>query len=274
MDIRYVESSELFAVSAIWLDPKQERSKLESKDATRGLLPLMETAHKGLQRAVQTEEFSTAELEKARKEADDLDDLHDDLYRGTFYLLTAQAAFSPERRELLLELRDYLFPDGLAGVNKAYLTESGEVGLLSERLTPEKRSLLQSVVVDSTTHLLMKVEQLIKVGAALGLAEKKKQDLLQLQSEMAPLSRSEINQTKNDWLIAAKTFMGAIQLSSFSKSEKKALLQPFVETEQKVLARIKSRSEAKRKAEEEAKKKADEAKKKAEEEARRKDEGI
>jgi hypothetical protein len=44
MNTKIAEPSELYAVSLVWLDSKQERTRLAIKEATKGLLPLVEAA--------------------------------------------------------------------------------------------------------------------------------------------------------------------------------------------------------------------------------------
>ena len=254
MNTKIAEPSELYAVSLVWVDPKQERERLASKEATRGLLSLTESAHNKLQRAVQTETVSSKELEAAREEAEDFDEQYDDLYRGTFYFMTSLAAFNPERREEYLGLRNYLLPDELAGVNKSYSAEAGEAGLLQQRLSNEKRAQLSIIQVESGVPLLTKIEKLIQVGVALGRAEKKKQDLLRLQGESQPLSRSELNQIKAEWLVTARTLLSAIELTDFSEQDKQTLKAPFTQLEQKLAARAKARAESKKKTAEETNK--------------------
>jgi hypothetical protein len=263
MDTRITEASELFVVSAGWIDPKQERSYIEGNVATVGLLGLVEPAHQRLQRAVQTESISSKEIDEARDAADSLDDEYDDLYRGSYYYVTSQAFFHRDRHGEFMALREYLFPDDLAGINKSYSAESGEAGLLQQRLTDEKRAQLSVLQVENGVSLLSKIEKLLQVGAALGLAEKKKQDLLRAQAESAPLTRSELNQIKAEWLATAKTLLGAVKLSTMKEEQKKALSEPFEKLEEKITARARTRAEARKRAEEETKKKLEEEAKKA-----------
>jgi hypothetical protein len=254
MNTKIAEPSELYAVSLVWLDSKQERTRLAIKEATKGLLPLVEAAHNKLQRAVQTQAASSKELELAREEAEDLDEQYDDLYRGIFYFLTALAAFNIKQREEYLGLRNYLLPDELSGVNKSYSSEAGEAGLLQQRLSNEKRAQLSIIQVEPSLSLLTKVELFIQVGVALGLAEKRKQDLLRAHGESQPMSRSELNQIKAEWLVTARTLLSAIELTDFSEQEKQALKAPFTQLEQRLVARAKTRAESKKKTNEEPKK--------------------
>lgn len=228
MDIRILLPSECFAVSAAWLDPKGPLlALLQSQDATRGLLPQISLVHQSLIRLLPSAAQSHQNLKIARDEADTLDDEHDDLYRGVFYLLTAASSFDPVKREALLHLRKRLLPDDLAGINKPYSVEAGEADRLEQRLDERSRDILAGITLNGITALQY-IERLIRIGKKLGETEVKKQQIAkELENNLEEPSLSEINEGKARWFAVAKLFTGNIKLAGFSEEEQKLLLSPF-----------------------------------------------
>jgi hypothetical protein len=245
MDPRLVLPAECFVVSASWLDVKGDLMPLlQGKEATRGLLGQLTVAHQGLSRLVSTPKNNSQKLIEARAGAEGLDTRHDSLYKGIYYCLVCVAELYPEKEDEYTTLREYLFPDGLAGVTRSYAAEAGEVGLLEARLTPAHRAALQAIVINGVT-LLSWVEDLIQTGKQLGAVEAQKKVLAQ-ELELDPeLSLSEINEGKSRWFAVANLFSGVVRYAGFSDAERVQLLAPFEALEKTYQERAKERSRKK-----------------------------
>jgi hypothetical protein len=245
MDPRLVLPAECFVVSASWLDVKGELMPLlQSKEATRGLLGQLTVAHQGLSRFVSTPKNNNQKLTEARAEAESFDERHDGIYKGIYYCLVCVTELYPEKKDEYTTLREYLFPDGLAGVTRSYAAEAGEVGLLEARLEASHRAALQVIVINGVT-LLSWVEELIQVGKQLGAVEAQKKVLAQ-ELELDPeLSLSEINEGKARWFAVANLFSGVVRYAGFTDAERVKLLAPFEALEKAYQERAKERSRKK-----------------------------
>lgn len=226
MALRGMTIEEMIAVSAGWIDPKDEaRRRIEKAPRLVGLLPDLTTAHTGILAVGPSSDDAVAEIVRL---AGQVDATHDLLARGIYGLLTALALLDDNGEELLT-LRDQLFANGLAGaVNATYRGQAGYAALLRERLTPALREQLQGIRLRSGT-LLDRVEAWLAAADELGELERRRARLETLQS---PSVKLQILEARNQWIRVVNAFQSIAQLAQLDEETDRLLFGPLRDAEQ------------------------------------------
>ena len=233
MSVRTMDAATMIAVSDPWVDPQRDRPLFESYPLIAGMVPIVGTAHAELLRVRVTPSENKAAAKLLSEKALALDTEHDDRYRGIYTLLSTWASVSKEKRRATIEkLIEELFPEGLAGTQRSYLAEAGNIELAASRLTPEAEKTLASIVVDKQ-NMLQLVNEWIVVGRKLGEVERERARLTETADNR--ITAQEVMQARYQWIRAVNALRALLELESdIPEDVRVRILQPLRTAEAKL----------------------------------------
>jgi hypothetical protein len=221
---------EMLQLSGTWVDPasKAHKAILATPDLAP-MMPRLTAAHNVLASLAQPAK-EDPRLAAIIKEETALDPRHDDIIRGGYGLLTSAVLLLGEGGAELLALRDTLFPDGLESTQKSYRAEAGQAAQLAARLTPALRAQLASIVVgpkgDKKT-LEHFVDELITIGARLGVLEDDKGRLQPAPSEQGTGAGAALLAARNQWVRVVNALVANSELAGLDTEIDKLLFGPL-----------------------------------------------
>lgn len=244
-------SEEMLQLSGTWVDTKSKAHKaiLATPDLAPAM-PRLTAAHDLLAKLTQPVK-EDPRLAVIIEEEGTLDPRHDDIIRGAHGLLTGAAFLLGDDGAELLALRDILFPDGLSSTQKSYRAEAGQAAQLAVRLTSALRAQLASIVVGPKSEkktLEQFVDELITIGARLGVLEDDKGRLQTGPGEPGPGLGGAILAARNQWVRVANALSANSELAELDAETDKLVFGPL---------RAAEKSADRREASAPAKKKAD-----------------
>jgi len=239
MALKNLTVEEMVALSVSWVGADNPaHGLLKANTRLSGLLPDLERAH-GAIHGVTPQAVDPRKAELAQQ-AIALDMRHDQLARGVYGVLTEFANLVEEGAEYV-QLRDQLFPNGLAAVvQTSFRGQSGYADLLRERLTADQRKRLKAFVLPKTT-LLEKVEQWLEAGRELGELEEQRARLDQVEG---PSFGQQTVEARNLWIRVVNAFLALASLSELDPKDDLVLFGPLREAEARAGARSQRRRNA------------------------------
>lgn len=123
-----------------------------------------------------------------------LDGRHDDLIRGMHGVLTSLALVSDAPEEIL-DVRDFLFPDGLAHIKMTYRGEAEHAAQIVASMDDRYKARLQTITLYKTNLLNLTLEWL-DVAKQLGALEEARSRMIPLDAATA----AEICSTRFAWM--------------------------------------------------------------------------
>jgi predicted DNA-binding protein len=248
MSLRYLTTETMLHLTQGWLDPQGGLPILEKHDLTRGLLDRLRSNRTAMMTASRLSNEWEQQLEALSKEQAVLDQAHDQQVRGMYLILSAMAELAEDSTMAteLLELRDWLFPQGLELIRKSYVEESGHSGHIEEELSPERRKKLKTIgwkFSKYETNLLQEVDRWLDAGRELG---KKENEKLQVQSQREENKDQNIspsiNLVRKEWVRLTQALRSNLELlEDISNSERKIVLGMLDKQEQDSDKRIAKR---------------------------------
>lgn len=262
MSLRRLTVEKMVALSEAFLAAHQKA--LAQIPQTAGILVSIESAHKNLFRMQEQVSTSPPTVREIYKKQVKLDQQHDNYYRCAYHQLISLVALyyargDEKRAELLTQLRDTIYPDGLAGINYSYDEEAGAATLMERAMTDEVKMLLRGIVVEQTateTVTLFNVVQLqILLAKEIGVLEKQKKDAAAAEQQQHSVTLRDHQRAIDAWINAFRTLERALRLAihdkRLTKEEAAAFLQDIRDAEDKA---DREYLEEKKKAQEKAKK--------------------
>lgn len=223
MALRNLTNEEMVQVSSGWTAGTSARGKLEAVPLLKGLLPQLDQAHEGLLRASTATE--DARLKELSAQAAQVDAVHDTLLRGLYDFLTGLSLLV-EDGQRFITLRDRLFPDGPAMIQRSYRGQAGAAEMIRERLTPAVEQELQSIPVPGT-HLGERVEAWLKAAAKLGALEDERAQL----ANTPPTPRGMLMNARLSWIRAVNALVANAQLVELSPEDDAAIFNSLRQAE-------------------------------------------
>jgi hypothetical protein len=208
MALKRLTTAEMISLSTPWVDPEHEEHKaLFDIEDTRPVLRRIGSAHAAIL-AAQPKEAGNKALAALQEEAARLDDEHDDLVRGTVFVLQGSALLQQDRaqRDALLRLKDSLFPTGPAATQRSFREEAGQAELLKGRLTSPMRSLLKSVP-SPDGHLLTTIQRYQRAAHKLGALEDRRSAV---RGATGPAA-SDMTTARNRWIRAVNVLIATLE---------------------------------------------------------------
>ncbi len=254
MALKRLSSEEMLQISGTLVDPKSRAHKaiLATPDLAPSM-PRLTAAHSVLAQLSQPAS-ADPRLAVIMVEEAALDPRHDDIIRGAHGLLTGAAFLRGEDGAELLALRDILFPDGLSSTQKSYRAQAGQAAQLAARLTAALRAQLASIVVgpkgDKQT-LEHFIDELITIGAQLGVLEDDKGRLQSAAITPAPGAGAALLAARNQWVRVANALVANGEVAALDEETDTLIFGPLRAAE-KAADRRAAGAPGKKKATEEA----------------------
>ena len=149
----------------------------------------------------------------------------------------------------LLELRDRLWPDGLASQQKTYQAEAGQALQLEERMTPAQTAKTDAILIGAGPNALPLthfIQEEIHLGKQLGALEGEKGTLLHGVSGAAP--GAALVKARNLWIRVGNLVAATAEVAEISADLEAVIFGPQREAERKADERARLSLKAKRKA--------------------------
>jgi len=229
MSYNRLTTAEMITLTGPWLDAAHPaQAALRAVPALAPLLPHVADAHQGL---LKTQPGPpSGQLPALVAEQETVDVTHDNLARALYHLTTGLGFATADSAEATawLTLRDFLFPDGLALVNRSYREEAGAAALLEARITADQKKRLKGQSLGKQTlHDLY--QDFLKAAARLGQLEDERSRL----DTTSGASPSEVVAMRHRWIRAVSAVVATIQLAGETAALKEHVLKPLQQSEQK-----------------------------------------
>jgi hypothetical protein len=254
-NLNLLSTEKMIALTQYWI--VDERAQLTAIPQAAGLLVSLDAIFTELTQAANRGPVPTGAKELYKKQRK-VDRIHDQLLRGNFHYLTALSNYAAAEEddataEVMLELRDRMYPQGLAGTGLSYDEEAGAAEILEKNLTDKDKAMLKGIVVSPKSNLLEKVLSQIEQAKALRVLEQKKKNA---QQSDAALDRAddEERKTRYDWIDTIRTLERSLRLAKRNKNltaeAETKLLQNLKNAEKEAAQKVaeeKKREEAEKK---------------------------
>lgn len=224
---RHLESTVMLQLSATWLDPTADAHKALQANADLAVfIPRLSKPHGSLGALLQP--GHDGRISAIIKEQLDIDLRHDSIIRGVFGFLSGAAELlSGDAGKTLLELRDFLVPDGLSAIQRSYRTEAAQAAQLQERITPAIKAQLDALHLGlggQSKPLSHFVEEWISLGKTLGLLEDEK---ARLQDSPAETTAQAIIKARNLWIRTVNALVAQAELVEIDEATDRLLFGPL-----------------------------------------------
>jgi len=228
MAMRYIRPETMIMISNLWLT--EMRSLLEGIPIILPLVPVIQGAHADLLSKQSLGSALDAELGILQGRMTLLDLLHDRKQRGTYFILSglAEAADDPADAAEILALRDHIFPEALAGINRSYLDQAGDAHRLPARLNPAQQQLLSSLTTPDGT-LAQYVEQWRTAALELAALDAQRTGLLtQRATGEGGATPDQAHRAVLHWIRVAQTLESNLLLDDTATDEvRERILAPL-----------------------------------------------
>lgn len=237
MSLQDLSPSEIIEVTNYWITKPGKlqdgaeivtaRPLIEKVGLLREMLPYLESAAAEITSFTKPSPLRpSSEIEKVEAQQEKLDNRHDALNRFLYGFegLLSELLSSPEVAEALLSIRDKKYPEKLR-VNKfTYEREAGAARLMEARLTPEDKSFLASITIQTPKEsfsLLDLTTEVIEKAKQLGDLENVKQKLF---SQVSVPSLPSMYRILSQWVSRVATFQRLVAIADLTDEEKEAIL--------------------------------------------------
>lgn len=158
------------------------------------------------------------------------DQLFDRLLRGGYYVLAGLAELTddPALAARYLELRDRLYPEGLAMTQYTFLSESAAAEAVYSRVTQADLALLATVLLPGGGNLAQVVTAWVASGVALREAEHDRA-ALRLASGAVPAGVQMA--ARNRWIRSVHMLVASLEYAEISAADRNTLLAKLHEAE-------------------------------------------
>lgn len=227
MALRHLDSTVMLQLSATWLDPTSDAHKaLLAVPDLATFLPRLAKPHTSLGALLQP--GNDSRISAIINEQFEIDIRHDGIIRGVIAFLSGAAELlAGDAGKALLELRDFLVPDGLSSIQKSYRTEAAQAAQLHERLTPAIKAQLDSLQLGlsgQSKPLSYFVDEWISLGKKLGLLEDEK---ARLQDSPAETTAQAIIKTRNLWIRTVNALVAQAELVEIDEAADRLVFGPL-----------------------------------------------
>ena len=234
MSFRKLDAATMIAISDPLVDPEKDRPLLESYPMTAGLVAVLMVIHSRLLKIRNTVSDTIEKARQLSAQAKELNARYDVLYRSIYSVLGAWcvSASSEARRVVFEKTREILFPEGLSGVQRTYLSSAGLANQAMSQVTPEIETILREIGVDGRSLFEMFMEW-VNTGRKLGEVARQ-QMLFPEERESSQVSAGDVQTARFRWIRFMKALRILLELDDDAPSELKArVLQPLQVAERK-----------------------------------------
>lgn len=242
MALKRLTTAEMVQITGPWIEPTSKaKTAMLGKPLLAALVPQIEAAHAALHGAQGSPD--NPKLETLKGEAAALDQKHDTIIRGVHMVLSGLAllAADDEAANKILAVRDFLVPDGLAGIQASYRAEAGAAELLATRLAADP------AVVGATKDIPVHgksvhdfVETWIATARDLG---KNEDERAQLAPSAGPSDGAKLVEARNLWIRTVNGVVAMGALAGLDAEADRMIFSPLRDAEKTADRRIKAPAE-------------------------------
>ncbi|TKD10058.1 hypothetical protein [Polyangium fumosum] len=246
MAFKNLQTEEMLQVSATWTDLQSPaRAALLGNPDLSAKLARIDEIHSILAAAAQP--ANHPRLDEISSEEGKIDLRHDAIIRGVYGFFTSTAELlGGEAGADLIQLRDFLIPEGLPSMQKTYRAQAGQAQQLASRLTPAIQMRTSGILIGQVPAQKSMTEYLqewIALGKQLGELEDEKGRLLAEQSELS--SGAALVKARNRWIRVANSLVADGELAELAPATEALIFGPLRDAEKKADARARSATAAK-----------------------------
>lgn len=219
MALKSISTERMIGVTGAWVDPEQDRPVIEKNPVLAVLLPSLDEVHAGVLalRRPATDTKQEKELAALAVEGGEVDGVHDGQLRGGWHYLTAVAMFCRDggARQQLLDLRDRVFPSGLAATQLSWGEESGNARAVEEHLDDATWAVLRRYKTLPGRTLADEITDWLGAARELGVLDNRRARVLAEQQQAETtlgLGRGENLQPRNRWIRVVRAFANLVSL--------------------------------------------------------------
>jgi hypothetical protein len=226
MNLKILPINVMLAQSRRWLTEPEVRDPLEKHALGAAMLLEIRKAHDRLSLQSEHRRKLAIALARLTRLISDCDVVHDNKGRALYAGLTSLAAGAddPELARLYLEMRDLLFPEGLAIVTRSYAYEAGAIEALERRVTPELLAQLESITMGTQT-LAAWYRAWVAAGHELGRLVGQRESLLARTTRGGTgMVDVDLRAARGQWISAVQTFLSALALMELAPEARENLL--------------------------------------------------
>jgi len=219
-------------VSSAWVEEGNDAHQLiVSIPEFAALLPRLTEAHLGLYALIAPPDDGPER--ELKKRGSVLNVEYDTLVRVGYGILTLVAQIEPDG-EVLLGIRDLVFPEGLRHTQESYRAQAGNAKRVEVQLTAEQHTRLEAVGVGST-HADALVQRWIDTGNQLGEVQRERARL----REPDPEGPTNLNEVRFPWIRVVNAFITLAELVGLSEEDEHLLFNELRIVEKRADARRK-----------------------------------
>jgi hypothetical protein len=227
MGFRYLDSAVMLQLSATWLDSTSDaHNTLVALPDLNPFLARLNKPHSSLAALLQP--GMDVRISAISKEQFEIDIRHDGIIRGVFTSLSGAAELlRGEAQTILLQLRDFLVPDGLSSTQKSYRAEATQAAQLKDRITPAIKAQLDSIQIGmagQSQPLSHFVDEWISLGKKLGLLEDEK---ARIQDSPAETTAQATVKARNLWIRTVNALIAQAELVEIDEATDRLLFGPL-----------------------------------------------
>ncbi len=242
--VRDLQVGEMINISAAWVG--QDKASFLAVPQIAPLYERVEAVHQALVVA-RDDASANAALSELTAKAEALDDRHDDLNRGLYYLLLAaqyvelgRSGGNAALAGVLHRANKTLFPEGLRSVTMSYLAEAGNAAQLNAVATSQFANELGSVHITRDLTALDLAHAIGSVGAELGAVEGQRA-VAAAEAKDETITPSEVRKRMRDWAQVAEAVLVNLELATGSAETIEALQRPLLNAAEKAIERRRER---------------------------------
>jgi hypothetical protein len=232
MNLKILSTNVMLAQSRRWLTEPELRDPLEQLPLGAAMLLEIRRAHDRLSLQSEHRRKLAVALARLTKLISDYDVVHDSKGRALYTGLTslAEGADHAELARLYLDLRDFLFPEGLVIVTRSYAYEAGAIEALERRVTPELLAQLESIPMGTQTMAVW-YRAWVAAGHELGrLVGQRESVLARTTRGGTGVADVDLRAARGHWISSVQTFLSALLLMELSPEVYENLLSALEAT--------------------------------------------
>jgi hypothetical protein len=226
MNLKILPTNVMLAQSRRWFTEPELRGPIDQQPLGAALLLEIRKAHDRLSLQSEHRRKLAVALARLTRLISDNDVVHDSKGRALYTGLTslAEGADDAELARLYLDLRDLLFPEGLAIVTRSYAYEAGAIEALERRVTPEVLAQLQSIQIGTQTMATWYLAW-VAAGHELGrLVGQRESVLARTTRGGTGVADVDLRAARGHWISSVQTFLSALSLMELAPEVRENLL--------------------------------------------------
>lgn len=238
--VRDLQIGEMISISTAWMGPQKTTFLAIPQIAPH--FARVESVHQAL---VDARDGASADatLADLTAQAEVLDDRHDHLVRGLYYLFIAARSFelgrdggNAAKADDIVRASRALFPAQLRAVQASYQAEAGNASQVESLATNEFATLLGGIHITKDKTALDIAHEIGAVGKSLGDVEHQR-SLAAVQIKKDAVTPSEVRRRMREWAQVAEAILINLEIASAPAKDIDVLRQPLLDAVDKAITR-------------------------------------